>query len=398
MERLAKGLILVRGAGPDGKVNPNFLYLTGLDAPEGALLLAPGGTRVRAGRSNPGPGYVSGAVVQQVLFLPPTDPLAARWGEGSRYTYERTDPDRIGVDLVLSTALMSAVLTGSLSSAKRLQYIRGFPVSLQGEDDDDTRFTRHIASRFLNVELRDATPDIEEMRRIKDETEIAAIEKSVGVVAEAFERVFDVVAEGLLEHEIEAEIARVYRRHGGVHAFDPIVAAGSNALVLHYTANATRLEHGDLLLIDTGVSIGDYKADITRTIPVDGKFNDRQRELYDVVLAAQQAVIDDCRPGVLIGDLHARAHETIAAAGHGEYFVHGIGHHLGLETHDVGDIYRPLEAGCVITVEPGVYRVKEEIGIRIEDDVLIESDGARVLGPGIPKTADEVEARLARRG
>jgi len=197
-----------------------------------------------------------------------------------------------------------------------------------------------------------------------------------------------------MEHELEAEIVRVYRKHGGTHAFDPIIGCGPNALQLHYTANSGPIEAGRLTLIDTGASIDGYQADITRTIPVDGRFTERQREIYETVLAAQQAVIDRCKPGALVGELHAEAFEKIADAGYGQYFVHGTSHHLGLETHDVGDPERPLASGAVITVEPGIYIPEEEIGIRIEDDVLITADGHRVLSEAIPKSITAIEQRM----
>jgi len=398
MEQLAKGVVLIRGAGSEGGLNPSFFYLTGINDPRAVLLMAPGGMRVGTGRMHPGPNYVRGQMVQQVLFLPSRDPMAAQWGEGSAVNTSTVTAEEAGVEAIFSTAEMSSVLGPVLAAAARLYYMRGYASSVGGDDDPDTEFTHRLSRRFLNLEVCDATSNVHEMRRVKDADEVAAIEKSVGVVAQAIDRVMQIVRPGMLESELEAEIIRIYRIHGGEHAFEPIVGSGPNALVLHYTANSGPIEAGQMLLIDTGVSIGGYKADITRTIPVDGTFTVRQRELYEVVLAAQDAVVADCKPGALIGDLHARAWESIDAAGHSEHFIHGIGHHLGLETHDVGDLYRPLAEGCVITVEPGVYRSDDGIGIRIEDDVLIDADGPRVLGPGIPKTVEAIEARMAARG
>ncbi len=166
---------------------------------------------------------------------------------------------------------------------------------------------------------------------------------------------------------------------------------------MHYTRNNGPLNAGDLVLIDSGASLGGYGADATRTFPADGRFSPRQRELYTVVLAAQTAAIEAIRPGVLLGDLHAIAWESIDAAGYGAAFIHGIGHHLGIETHDAGDIHQPLRAAAVITVEPGIYLADEGIGIRIEDDVLVTADGSRELTAGIPKTIEAIEASMARR-
>jgi Xaa-Pro aminopeptidase len=233
------------------------------------------------------------------------------------------------------------------------------------------------------------------MRRLKDDDEIGAMQRAANVTAEALDLVLGLVRPGLHEYEIEAEITRVYRGRGAAHAFEPIVGAGPNALSLHYRQNAGPIGEGQLLLVDTGAKVDGYCSDVTRTYPAGGRYLHRQREVYEVVLRAQEAAIAAARPGALMGDLHATAYEVIDAAGLGEHFVHGLGHFLGLEGHDVGDLNRPLRPGAVITVEPGVYIPDEVIGVRIEDDVLITEDGCRVLTGAIPKGAEEIERRMA---
>jgi Xaa-Pro aminopeptidase len=173
------------------------------------------------------------------------------------------------------------------------------------------------------------------------------------------------------------------------------VACGINAVFPHYHANSARIEPGKLLLIDTGAALDGYRSDVTRTLPVDGRFSDRQRKVYETVLGAQRQAIEMCRPGALIADIHSKAYDVIAAAGFGEHFIHGTSHHLGLETHDAGDIHRPLVEGAVITVEPGIYLPDEEIGVRIEDDVLVTAAAPRILSEAIPTTAEEIEGRMA---
>jgi Xaa-Pro aminopeptidase len=199
----------------------------------------------------------------------------------------------------------------------------------------------------------------------------------------------------MYEHEVEGEITHRYRAHGATHAFEPIVACGVNAVFPHYKANSARIEAGKLLLIDTGAVLDGYRSDVTRTVPVDGKFNERQRKIYDTVLRAQREAIEICRAGALLADVHAKAFEVIRSAGFGDYFIHGTSHHLGLETHDAGDVHRPLTAGSVITVEPGIYIPDEEIGVRIEEDVLVTENGPRVLTDSIPRDAEEVERGMA---
>jgi Xaa-Pro aminopeptidase len=394
MAQLGDGLILVRGAARGG-VNPNFLYLTGLAEPRGTLLLAPGGTRIGVGPSHPGPDYVRGRMARQLLFLPAPDPLAARWGEDSAATLESVGAAAAGVDAVLAASELETVLARALQPGAVLNYVRGAAPSFAGEADEDVRFVSRVRERFFGATVCDATPAVHELRRSKDASEVGAIERAAELTREALERVMGFVRPGLAEHELEAEITRVYRAKGGRHAFDPIVAAGRNAVSLHYHANSARIEAGQLLVIDTGAALDHYRCDVTRTLPASGRFDARQREIYETVLRAERAAIALCRPGALIADIHARAYETIAAAGFGECFIHGTSHHLGLETHDAGDVHRPLVEGAVITVEPGIYLPAEATGVRIEDDVLVTSGAPRVLTEAIPVTIEDIERRMA---
>ena len=396
LEACDAGLVLVRGAGAEGP-NPNFFYLTGIEEPQAMLLLARAGIRIGTGRRYPGPDYVRGRMAQQLLFLPPHDELAARWGEAGSATTRTIAAGQVGVDAVLGTPEAGPLLAQELRRSERLHFVRGYPAALDGRDDDAS-FVARIRERFFHLRVDDATATVHEMRRDKDADEVRQIEHAVGVVAQVLDAAIERVRPGVKERELEAEITRVYRAHSGTHAFDPIVASGANALLLHYRDNAGRLEAGDLLLIDTGASIDGYKADISRTFPVDGRFTDRQRQVYDVVLDAERQVIDAVRPGGLIGDLHARAYEAIDRAGFAEHFPHGTSHHLGLETHDVGDLHRPLVAGNVITVEPGIYLRDESLGVRIEDDVVLTEDGCRILSEAIPRSAEEIERRMAACG
>jgi len=393
--RLGSGLILVRGQGPGGAVNPSFLYLTGLAEPAGLLALARDGVRVGTGRQYPGPDYVRGRMVEQVLFLPAGSPLLSRWGEDSAVTLESVRAEDLGVDAAYATGELPTLLTAWLGAARTVHLVRGTPASLAGDADPDAAFAERIRQRFLGVELRDGTPAMDEMRRLKDEGEISTIRRAIDVTAEALTALAGRLRPGAREHELEAEIARVYRARGATHAFAPIVGTGLNALKLHYEKNTGTLEPGQLVLVDTGATLDGYRSDITRTLPVSGTFSVRQREVYDAVLRAADAAIALCRPGATIGEIHARAHEVIAQAGFGEHFVHGIGHHLGLETHDAGDVHRPLAPGAVITIEPGIYLADDAIGVRIEDDVLVSGDGPIVLSVSIPREAAAVERWIA---
>ena len=394
MAAIPEGVILARGVSTDG-VSPNFYYLTGIDEPRGALLLAAGGVRVGTGRKYPGPDYVRGRIVKQILFLPAPDPLAARWGEDGKATLGSMEPQAGGFEEILGLDELNEVLVEALRSAGSFHYVRCGPATLSASGNSDAEFVENVRRNFFGTAVRDATAEVEEMRRLKDAGEVRSIERSIEVTRQAVLRAISTARAGMHEYEIEAELAGVYRSHGGAHAFAPIVAAGPNAVLLHYKENTGRIEPGQLVLIDTGVSIDGYKADITRTFPIDGRFTERQRQVYEAVLHAQDAAIALCKPGALLADIHARTYESIEGDGFAEHFVHGTGHHLGLETHDVGDVHRPLEPGVVITIEPGIYLTDEEIGVRIEDDVLITEDGHRVLSAAIPREVEEIESVLA---
>ncbi len=387
------GLILVRGAA-GATVNPSFFYLTGIREPAGALLLSKQSFRIGSGRRHPGPNYSDGREATQVLFLPGADPMAERWGEAGDANTGTVQPDAVGVDIVANAQEFEEALVKILPRIETLHVVRGAPAGLSATGNSDTKLVERIRRNFFGLTIKDATPIVAEMRRLKDPREVAAIERALAVTAEALGRAMPLARPGAKEYQVEAEITRTYRAHGGTHGFTPIVGAGSNALKLHYIQNTGTIADGDLVLIDTGVSIDGYGCDISRTFPASGTFSERQREVYEVVLAAQEAAIAACRPRATLGDVHRAAYAVIEQAGFAEQFLHGTSHHLGLETHDVGDVLAPLSPGAVITVEPGIYLDDEGIGIRIEDDVLITESEARVLGPGIPKTVAEIEALM----
>ena len=393
---LGDGVLLVRGAAASGAVNENFRYLTGIGDPRGALLIVPRGVRVETGRRYPGRNYVRGRTVRQVLFLPARDALAATWGEDSAATAESASASALGVDAIYPASELPDVLGRALKDATTLHVVRSAEPTLTGAPDPDVAFVDDVRRRFFHVDVEDATAAVHRMRRTKSEAEIEAMGRAIDVTREALERVLAALRPGIKEQEIEAEILHVTRSRGATLAFETIVASGPNANLAHYRENTRTVEAGELVLIDTGASVDGYKSDVTRTYPVEGRFTPRQREVYEVVLRAQQAAIDAAKPGALVEDLHAAAWDVVEAAGYGRFFYHGTSHYLGLETHDMGDYYERLEPGAVVTVEPGIYIPEEAMGIRIEDDVLITPGGNRVLTSSIPKAPDDVEAALAR--
>jgi Xaa-Pro aminopeptidase len=237
---------------------------------------------------------------------------------------------------------------------------------------------------------------IAEMRRVKDDWEVEQIQRAVDITGKGILAAMKSVEPGMMEFQLQSILEHAYELEGAqFRGFSTILAAGASATVLHYGANDQPINDSGLVLIDTGAAWNHYTADITRTFPVNGTFSERERELYELVLKASDAAIARVRVGAdHENDIQMTAENIIDEAGYGEYFIHGIGHFVGLDVHDAGDYRRPLKEGVVLTVEPGIYIPEEGIGIRIEDVVLVTSDGPVVLSRGIPRTIKEIEAAM----
>jgi Xaa-Pro aminopeptidase len=271
---------------------------------------------------------------------------------------------------------------------------------------------------------------LHELRLIKSKEEIALMEKAASISAEGHRRAMAYCRPGVREYELEAELHYAFTRGGSrAPAYTSIVAAGDNACILHYNTNTAEIRDGDLVLIDAGSEYEHYASDITRTFPANGKFSTEQKALYEIVLKAQAAAIAAVQPGnawdephnasvrvitqglVKLGLLEGRLSQLIKGEAYKEFYMHRVGHWIGMDVHDVGDYkiddkWRLLEPGMVMTIEPGIYvapdnkRVAKKwrgIGIRIEDDVLVTKTGHRVLTLGIPKTIEEIESFMAQR-
>jgi Xaa-Pro aminopeptidase len=248
----------------------------------------------------------------------------------------------------------------------------------------------HLVAKDENV--IDISKIVSLMRRKKDKHELALIQKAVDITCKAHERVAEIVRPGLYEYEVQAEVEKVFTQNNARVAFPSIVASGKNSTVLHYMARDKKLKDGDLVVVDIGAEVDGYCADLTRTFPVSRKFTQRQREIFDLVLAVQEKVVSVARPGMFLRNasepdrsLQYIAEKFLEERGYKEYFFHGIGHFLGLEVHDVGDLSAPLEEGDVITIEPGIYIPEENLGVRIEDDFVVEGDGTRALSAKLAK-------------
>lgn len=255
--------------------------------------------------------------------------------------------------------------------------------------------------------IENLRPLIAQLRVVKDEDELERLRRAAEHSAQGAMQGMLAAEPGMGEADIQEVIESAFQANGSMRtSFPSIVASGSNALELHYSDNVSTLTDGDLLLTDVGAEYAGYAGDVTRTYPISGRFTDRQRELYELVLSTQEAAIDAVRPGVTIEDLNRIAREFMAEHS-GElcgaetcdtFFIHGLSHHLGLDVHDPGLPNLPLAPGMVVTVEPGIYIPEEGIGIRIEDDVLVTPHGHEVLSTSAPKSVVEIEAAMASDG
>jgi len=378
-QSLNNGVLLLKGQteGPDEifrfAQDLDFYYLTGWTEPGAALLLT---------------------ASDETLFLPSHNERAERYA-GQRTAANDANAHAItGFENVLPIEKLETELDRELGL--HAEIFAPWTEAYAGQ----------LRARYPFRNVADAGPLIAKLRVKKSEAEIAAIEHATDVSADAHRAAWKRMAAGQFEYQMAATLLAAFAEQGCEGpAYSPIVGSGPNGAVLHYMSNQRRMDRGELVLVDAAAQCDGYASDITRTVPVGGRFTPRQREIYRVVLGAQEAAIAAVKPGArLTGDgdsLTTLARDYINAHGkdlHGEplgkYFTHGIGHQVGLRVHDPR-FDGPLEAGMVITIEPGVYIAEEQLGVRIEDVVLVTAHGAKVLSAALPKEPDEIEKALA---
>jgi Xaa-Pro aminopeptidase len=389
----------------------DFFYLTGFDEPEAIAVIRPSQEH------------------RYTLFVRPRDPDREIW-DGRRAGVEGAKKD-LGANEAFPIVEFDEKLQDILDGAEKLFYRLGVNADL-----DDTIIRQIARMRALNRKpihppqtIVDPATIIHEMRVVKSPEEIEIMQRSADIAAEAHCEAMKAVRPGMREYEVEAIIERIFRERGAAApAYTSIVGAGPNATVLHYINNDGELRDGDLLLVDAGAEYKGYASDITRTFPISGRYSKAQREIYDLVLKAQKACVELVRPGVThdqlkqhsidvltegmveLGLLKGDPEQLIKEKKYEQFYMHGLGHMLGIDVHDVGRYYygtesRKLEPGVVMTVEPGIYisvdtkDIPEQylgIGVRIEDDVLCTQNGPRVLTSKVPKEAEEIEALMVR--
>jgi len=364
----------------DFRQSNTFFYFTELETQDAWLLLAAGG-----------------GAVETVLFLPPRNPAQERW-TGLRLGPDSTAVRVTGIGRVLSTDSLDLVLSAALARVRGPVY-----VPLDQTTRDEPRLRDLV---FAGRDVRNLRPIADSLRLVKDADELARMRKAIDISVLGHIAAMQAARPGAREYEIEAALEAEFRRNGADRVGYPsIVGSGPNSTTLHYDVNRRQTRDGDLVVVDAGAEWGQYTADVTRTFPVNGKFTPRQKAIYDLVLATQQAAFDSTRPGATIAQLnriardYMRAHSgTLCGAETCDaYFIHGLSHWLGMDVHDPGDYNTPLKPGIVFTIEPGIYLAQEGLGVRIEDDVLVTATGAEWLSAKAPKTTAEIERLMGRR-
>lgn len=399
MDRIGEGVVVLRSArvhdmegedfpqASDFRQDDDFFYLTGLETPESFLVLI-------AHNSAPD---------RAILFVP------ARNKEQEQWTGLGIDAEAAGAQSGIKDVRTSDTAPDFIAGVMRDS--RAAYIKVPGEANlvcqalETQRRTDCIwlflqPLKQLSVQLQDIHPHVAALRLVKDDDELRRMRRAINITTDAIRSAMQHSKPGQWEYEIEANIEHVFHGSGAERVgFPSIVASGPNATTLHYDKSRRRTQTGDLVVMDLGAEFGYYTADVSRTMPISGRFTPRQRALYDLVLGAQQVAIDSVRPGMTLPRLddiarqYMREHsgKLCGARTCDEYFVHAIGHWLGMDVHDPADIAVPFATGMVLTVEPGLYLADEAIGIRIEDDVLVTANGHEVLSQGAPRRADEIE-------
>jgi len=373
----------------------DFFYLTGIDQEDSMVCLCP---------HHPNPA------LREVLFIKETSPEMVIWN-GEKLTKEQA-AELSGIQNVKwNSEFWPVVQEMAFQSRDIYLSLNEAPKFYSPVPTVEKRLAEEMKKRFPAHGYERLAPLLTSLRLVKSDEEIGAIKKSIGITGKALERVLKTTRPGMKEYEVEAEITYEFLKNGASsHAYAPIVASGVNACVLHYTENDKELKDGDLLLLDFGASYGNYAADCSRTIPVNGKFSPRQKDCYNAVLAVFRDAVKLFVPGSSIENINKEVNklmeEAMISLGlftkeerdaqdpkkplYQKYYMHGTSHFMGLDVHDVGMKNEKLQKGMVLTCEPGIYIKEEGIGIRIENDILVDDTPVDLMA-GFPIEVDEIE-------
>ncbi|RPG64594.1 MAG: M24 family metallopeptidase [Flammeovirgaceae bacterium TMED290] len=376
--------------------NTNLLYLTGIDQEDTFLILAP---------------QFPDKKMREILFIKETSEEIAIW-EGNKLTKEEASKIS-GIETVLWNDQFENIFPLILAQIKDIyleknEHIRSKTKVETAQD----RFIKKIKSEFSSHSIKRSYPILSELRMVKSDIEVTQIQKACDITELGFRRVLGFIKPGIWEYEIEAEYFHEFlnNRSKGF-AYQPIIASGINSCCLHYNTNNMQCKDGDMVLMDVGSEYANYRSDMTRTVPINGKFSKRQLQIYNAVLNVKNEANKILRPGTSIDKYHKEIAKIMESElldiklidktdikkqnqknpAYKRYFMHGTSHHLGLDVHDVGNFYEDVKAGNVFTIEPGIYIKEEKMGIRLEDDILVGNNNNINLMEKIPIQPEEIE-------
>lgn len=381
----------------------DIFYLSGIDQEESVLLLFPD-----AKNSNH----------REVLFVKKTNDHIAVW-EGAKLS-QKEATNISGIQTVLWTDDFNSLFNQLTKEAKSIYFNTNehYRANIETQTRED-RFIEWAKKKYPTHQHEKSNFILQRLRSLKHKEEICQIQQAINITEKGFRRVLDFVRPGVWEYEIEAEFVNEFiKNRSKGFAYSPIIASGRNSNVLHYTQNNSKCQSGDLILIDVGAEYGNYASDMTRTIPISGKFTPRQRRVYDAVRKIGEESMQLLVPGTLIKEYNQEVGKIMSSAlidlglldkkdlnikdkknpAYKKYYMHGTSHHLGLDTHDYGLIEEPIEPNMVLSVEPGIYIPEESFGIRIEEDIVVQEKGGPInLTKNIPKDPDEIEFLMSSR-
>ena len=378
----------------------DFYYLTGHNEEGAGLIILPSARPGAPGDSWDGP--------REILFLPPKNPAKEKWN-GVRLS--PSDPGiqaSTGFANVLPFEQMRATVERLARLYPSFYSILPYEKELGGYPHEKAVVDWLQLAAPL-AKLKDIRAQISALRQVKSPGEIAFLQRAIDLSVDSHLEAMKVMRPGLFEYQVAAKMVELHAMGGSeAEGYAPIVGAGPNSTALHYDKLSRKIEDGDIVVLDVGAQYSGYSADITRTLPANGKFTPRQREIYEIVLGAQNAALAAIKPGAHFfckgkkDGLMNIAYDYINSHGkdlHGKtlgpYFIHGLGHHIGLNVHDPGEYCGPLQPGMVVTIEPGIYIPEENLGVRIEDDVLITDSGYKLLSERLPRDPAEIEKIMA---
>lgn len=379
------------------KQNTDLFYLSGIDQEESILVLFPEHPDKK---------------MREILFLRETSKEIAIW-EGHKYTKEEAR-ETSGIQQIMWLSQFGSTFNALMAEADHVYLNTNEHTRrpLTEIETRDARFIQWCMKKFPLHEYHRSAPILDNLRMIKSDAEINLIKNACDITEKGFRRLLGFVKPGVYEFEIEAELIHEFTRHrSNGFAYPPIIASGFSSCVLHYIDNNAQCKDGDILLLDIGAEYANYNADLTRTIPVNGRYTDRQKAVYNAVLRVQREAFKMLKPGNSIPEYHMEVGRIMESEllqlglidktdiknqdpempAYKKYFMHGTSHHLGLDVHDVGNMYRKFEDGMLFTVEPGIYIREENLGIRTENDVVIRKEGIEDLMSTIPVEIEEIE-------